>query len=106
MPYIVGLLVGGAISLLPIFGLLVGIGDWHHSYVNERVIGYANSDIFPRIASLERSVVQIEKDQAKLFEMLERQDYARNRQYGELKSLLADNKEDTKKIINHLLVNK
>lgn len=106
MPLTIGLLVGTLVSLLPIFGIIIGLGDWHRGYVDDRIIGYANSDIFPRITNVERSVMQIEKDQAKIFELLERQDYARNRQYGELKSLMNGQQEDTKKIINHLLVNK
>lgn len=52
------------------------------------------------------SIIVIRDDMKDFKKMLEGQDYARNRQYGELKSLLSDNKEDTKKIINHLLVNK
>lgn len=107
-------------GLLQIIGIVVAVAATYYSldqWVNYRIATFVESYdarlISPKIAGNSyaistntSSIIVIRDDMKDFKKMLEGQDYARNRQYGELKSLLSDNKEDTKKIINHLLVNK
>lgn len=107
-------------GLLQIVGIVVAVAATYYSldqWVNYRIATFVESYdarfISPKIAgnyyaitTNSNAIAELRESNRELKKLLESQDYARNRQYGELKSLLADNKEDTKKIINHLLVNK
>lgn len=107
-------------SLLQLVGIVVAVAATYYSldqWVDNRtaaiVESYDARFISPKIAANTyaintnaKAIEELRIANRELKEMMQTQDYARNRQYGELKSLLADNKEDTKKIINHLLVNK
>lgn len=107
-------------GLLQIVGIVVAVAATYYSldqWVNYRIATFVESYdarlISPKIAGNSyaigtnaAAIIDLRDDMKEFKKMLESQDYARNRQYGELKSMLGNNEENTKKIINHLLVNK
>ena len=107
-------------SLLQIVAIVVAVAatyysldQWVSARISLAVESYDARHISPKItgntyaiSTNSAAIADLRGDMKEFKKMLESQDYARNRQYGELKSLLSGQQEDTKKIITHLLVNK
>ncbi len=82
-PVSVGLLFVGVATFGTILAGFISAQSWLDRRISDNIDSYANVKIYPRVVELERSVIQIQKDQGKIVALIETQDHTRNRQYNE-----------------------
>lgn len=84
LPVNVGLLIGLSLAFVAILSSAAGVQHWLDQRIDDRISAHANLKIYPRMAVLERNIINIKDDQRRLIKMIEGQSQDRNAQYRQI----------------------